>query len=89
MHWRVVAIAVLIADDFDSTFQFCRIVTKYAPDGDGGGWNVDFPRADENVSIRLSELTKTPVGMSPDDLPKHVLIDLQQPRWSPACCCTR
>ena len=66
-------------DDFDGTFQFCRIVTKYAPDGDGGRWSVDFPRADENLSIRLSELTKTPVGMGPDDLPKHVLIDLQQP----------
>src|SRR6185369_8299509 len=45
-------------DDFDGTFQFCRIVTNFAPDGDGGSWNVDFPRADENLSIRLSELTK-------------------------------
>jgi hypothetical protein len=66
-------------EDFDGTFQFCRIVTNFAPDGDGGSWNVDFPRADENLSIRLSELTKTPVGMGPDDLPKHVLINLRQP----------
>jgi hypothetical protein len=40
---------------------------------------VDFPRADENLSIRLSELTKTRVGMGPDDLPKHLLINLRQP----------
>jgi len=66
-------------DDFDGTFQFCRIATKYAADGDGGSWNVDYPRADENLSIRLSELTKTSVGMGPDDLPKHLVIDLQQP----------
>ena len=66
-------------DDFDGTFQFCRIVTNFAPDGDGGSWNVDFPRADENLSIRLSELTKTPVGMNSDELPKHVLINLRQP----------
>lgn len=66
-------------DDFDGTFQFCRIVTNFAPDGDGSAWNVDFPRADENLSIRLSELTKTPVGIGGDDLPKHVLINLRQP----------
>ncbi len=66
-------------EDFDGTFQFCRIVFTGSPYGDGGSWNVDFPRADENLSIRLSELTRTPVGMYSDDLPKHVLINLQQP----------
>ena len=30
--------------------------------GADGGWNVDWPRADINLSVRLSELTKTPVG---------------------------
>jgi hypothetical protein len=65
--------------DFDGTFQFCRIAYTGAANGDGGSWDVDFPRADENLSIRLSELTKTTVGMGNDDLPKHLLITLQQP----------
>jgi hypothetical protein len=66
-------------EDFDGTFQFCRIVFRQAPDGDGGNWSVDFPRADENLSIRLSELTKTPVGVDGDGMPKHVLINLSSP----------
>jgi hypothetical protein len=66
-------------EDFDGTFQFCRIVFRQAPDGDGGNWSVDFPRADENLSIRLSELTKTPVGVDADGMPKHVLINLSSP----------
>jgi Domain of unknown function (DUF4159) len=66
-------------EDFDGSFQFCRIVYTEAPDGDGGGWNVDYPRADENLSIRLSELTRTHVGMDSEDVPKHLLINLRQP----------
>jgi len=67
-----------VADDFDGRFQFCRIVFRNAPTGDGGGWSVDYPRADENVSIRLSELTKTTV--STDGVgPKHALVRLNDP----------
>jgi hypothetical protein len=65
--------------DFDGSFQFCRVVFSPAPNGDGSRWDVDFPRADENLSTRLSELTKTPVGKGSDDLPRHLLINLQQP----------
>jgi Domain of unknown function (DUF4159) len=66
-------------DDFDGSFQFCRVVFRQANDGDGGNWSVDFPRADENLSIRLSELTKTPVSMDSDGLPKHLLLNLASP----------
>jgi Domain of unknown function (DUF4159) len=66
------------AADFDGSFQFCRIVFNQASNGDGGNWSVDFPRADENLSIRLSELTKTPVSRGSDDLPNHLLINLRQ-----------
>ena len=79
---RFAAHAYATLDDFDGSFQFCRIVFTEASNGDGGGWNVDFPRADENLSIRLSELTKTPVGMDTDDVPKHLLINLRQPELS-------
>src|SRR5213076_356286 len=48
-------------DEVDSgAFQFCRVAFSQIPGGDGGDWSVDWPRADENLSIRLSELTKTP-----------------------------
>jgi hypothetical protein len=66
-------------DDFDGSFQFCRVVFRRASNGDGGGWSVDFPRADQNLSVRLSELTKTPVGFSPDGEPRHLLVNLTDP----------
>jgi hypothetical protein len=66
-------------DDFDGSFQFCRLVFRQSRYGDGGGWNVDFPRADENLSVRLSELTKTPIGMDENGIPKHLLVNLLDP----------
>ena len=46
---------------YDGAFQFCRIMFRNASNGDGAGWSVDWPRADENLSFRLSELTRTSV----------------------------
>jgi hypothetical protein len=67
------------ADDFDGGFQFCRVVFRNASNGDGNGWDVDWPRADENLSIRLSELTRTPVSMDDRRQPKHLLVRLTDP----------
>jgi hypothetical protein len=64
------------AGDFDGTFQFCRVAFAQDPRGDGGDWTVDWPRADINLSIRLSELTKTTVGRSSSGDPNHLLIRL-------------
>ena len=66
------------ADDVDGSFQFCRIIFNGDGRGDyqGGSWNVDWPRADINLSIRLSELTKTTVGMLGDGEPNHLLLRL-------------
>ena len=66
-------------DDFDGGFQFCRIVFRSSYEGDGNGWEVDWPRADENLSIRLSELTRTPVSMDSTLQPKHLLVRLTDP----------
>jgi hypothetical protein len=66
-------------DDFDGGFQFCRIVFRNASNGDGNGWDVDWPRADENLSIRLSELTRTPVSLDETGQPKHLLLRLTAP----------
>lgn len=62
--------------DFDGTFQFCRIWFRSDPRGDGGDWSVDWPRADINLSIRLAELTKTSVGRAPSGDPNYLLVRL-------------
>lgn len=64
---------------FDGGFNFCRIMFDYNPYGDGGGWNVDYPRADQNVSIRLSELTKTLVSFDAQNEPNHFVLRLTDP----------
>ena len=50
-----------------------------ATDGDGGGWQVDYPRADINLSIRLSELTKTRISRQTDGEPNHLVMQLTDP----------
>src|SRR5262245_66392684 len=50
--------------DFDGRWHFCRLVYESSPTGTGGSWRTDFPRADINMSIRLSELTRTDVSFS-------------------------
>ena len=64
--------------DFDGGFQFCRIAYR-SNGGFGSSWEVDFPRADINLSIRLSELTKTRVSVNGDRDPKHILVRLTDP----------
>jgi hypothetical protein len=64
------------AGDFDGLFQFCRVAFRGNRAGDGGGWGVDYPRADINVSIRLSELTKTTVSFAAPEEPNHLVVRL-------------
>ena len=63
-------------EDFDGRFNFCRIVFRGSRAGDGGGWDVDYPRADVNLSIRLSELTKTRISLNKSGQPHHLLVRL-------------
>jgi hypothetical protein len=62
--------------DYDGAFMFCRIMFRNASNGDGGGWSVDWPRADENLSFRLSELTRTSVSRGLAGEWNHVVIPL-------------
>ena len=62
--------------DADGGFHFCRVWFRSSPNGDGGNWSVDFPRADINLSIRLSELTKAPVPLDGEGEPGHVVVRL-------------
>ena len=72
-------------EDFDGGFQFCRLVFRQSPNGDGAGWSVDCPRADINLSIRLSELTRTPVSMDEQNDPKPLLVNLADPEALSHC----
>ena len=67
------------AQDFDGRFHFCRIVYQPAMDGDGGNWNADWPRADINLSIRLSELTKTGISKNAAGEPNPLLVRFSSP----------
>jgi hypothetical protein len=43
-------------ESFDGAWHFCRLAYR------GRGWTTDYPDADYNFSIRVSELTKISVG---------------------------
>jgi hypothetical protein len=71
--------AVLASEeDFDGRFHFCRVVFG-AGGGFGSSWDVDYPRADINLSLRLSELTKTNVSRDANGDPRHLLVRLTDP----------
>src|SRR5438093_4097179 len=61
---------------FDGRFNFCRVAFRHNPRGDGGGWAVDYPRADIHMSVRLSELTKTAISLDGEGEPNHVVVRL-------------
>lgn len=67
---------VATARDFDGAFHYCRVMYRPAVTGGGGSWRTDYPRADINLSIRLSELTKTSVGMNAQGDPRILLVRL-------------
>jgi hypothetical protein len=61
---------------YDGAFMFCRIMFRNASNGDGGGWSVDWPQADVNLSFRFSELTRTSVSRGPTGEFNHIVIPL-------------
>jgi hypothetical protein len=61
---------------YDGAFQFCRIMFRNASNGDGGGWSVDYPKADQNLSYRLSELTRTSVSRDERGDFNHAVLQL-------------
>jgi hypothetical protein len=63
------------AQDFDGDFQFCRLMYRQVRAHQRGlGWGTDYPDAEINFSIRLSELTKTRVSRSSDNEPNHFVV---------------
>lgn len=63
---------------YDGGFRLCRIRFHTSPNGDGAGWYVDYPRADENLSIRLSQLTRIPVTTVGEGDPVHLVLRLTE-----------
>jgi hypothetical protein len=66
-------------ETFDGAFNFCRIMFSSSYGRDGSNWSVDYPRADVNLSIRYSELTKAKISVDPSGEPNHVVIALTDP----------
>jgi hypothetical protein len=57
-------------------FHFCRLRFRESPLGDGDGWFVDWPRADINLTMRLSQLTKTEIDHEGEDDPIPIVVGL-------------
>jgi hypothetical protein len=63
--------------DYDGRFHYCRVIYRPSFNGNGGSWRTDFPNADINLSVRLSELTKIPVSrQGAAGAPNHLLVRL-------------
>jgi hypothetical protein len=63
-------------DSYDGRFHYCRAAYRPNPAGDGGGWTTDYPLADIDLSIRLSELTRTLVSFDSHGDPRHLIVRL-------------
>jgi hypothetical protein len=67
-------------EDFDGSFLYCRgFYRSVRGEAGGQGWSTDYPGADNNFSIRLSELTRVPVKWDPTRQPIHVVVRLDDP----------
>ena len=53
------------ATTFDGNFHFCRVMFE-GDHREKQGWGTDYPGADINLSVRLSELTKVRVTLTQD-----------------------
>ena len=64
-------------DSFGGGFNFCRaFYTSGRREAGGQGWSTDYPDAELNFSIRLSELTKTRVTKDAHGRPEHLVVRL-------------
>src|SRR5262245_36237235 len=63
-------------DSYDGKFHYCRAVYRQNPRGDGGSWLTDYPLAEIDLSIRLSELTRIAVSFDAPQQPRHLIVQL-------------
>ena len=61
----------------DRNFVVCRLMyTSVRREPSGGGWRTDYPYGEINLTIRFSELTRTPVSWSGEHEPNHYVVRL-------------
>ena len=78
---RGIRARVATDQDFDGRFNFCRLMyTSVVSEPGGIGWGTDYPGADQNLSIRLSELTKTAVSRRAGGEPNYLVVRLTDPQ---------
>jgi hypothetical protein len=66
--------------DFDGEFNYCRgLYTSDVREAGGSGWDTDYPGADNNFSVRLSELTLVRVKLDEGGQPDNVVVRLTDP----------
>ena len=64
----------------DNGFTFCRLMyTSVRRESAGRGWRTDYPAADVNFMIRLSELTSTTVDFDDGSNPSHWVVEITAP----------
>jgi Domain of unknown function (DUF4159) len=65
---RFLSANLATSNSFDGAWHFCRLAYN------GRAWATDYPDADYNFSIRLSELTKTAVGRTLGGEPLPLIV---------------
>jgi hypothetical protein len=61
----------------DRNFVVCRLMyTSVRREPSGGGWRTDYPYGEINLTIRFSELTRTPISQSGGREPNHYVVRL-------------
>ena len=59
----------------DRHFAVCRLMyTQVRREPSGGGWRTDYPYGEINLTIRLSEMTRTPVSWIGPRQPNHYVV---------------
>ncbi len=63
------------ADPSGRAFTFCRVEYRQVRrEAYGRGWRTDYPDADRNLMLRLSQLTKTPIRTNSRGRPEHLVV---------------
>ena len=66
--------------DFDGSFVYCRgYYRSVRREESGSGWNTDYPNAEHNFSVRLTELTRVRVKLDSHREPTFVVMPLTDP----------
>ena len=64
-------------DPTGRAFTFCRVrYLQVRREPMGQGWRTDYPDADRNLMLRLSQLTTTPIRTTREGRPDHLIVRL-------------